>query len=540
MDIQGGLEDRTLEDGSRMPHHGPPLERPADVADLLADGLAHTPDQPGLATDAGQWSWRALDTLSTAYGARLLALGLAPGDRVASLLPNSGEQVIHYLALLKTGLVGVPLNYRYTPREMDHALGVSGARALVHHATRRADVDAGTRAARLPIRIELGGDGAHGHRLEALLAPLAGAPAFATIEPSAPAFIFFTSGSTGAAKGVTHTRASLGWILACLPEAYGLVPDDVSMPASSCSHIGAFSMVFGAFTRRSLVVLPPVGDPLVLLELMRRWRPTVVQMLPAALFQLERDGHATRDDFASLRLVAVGGDKVPDQLDEELRAKTSLPIAELYGMTETGLSLANPPSGPVRHGSVGRTAPGFTTVLRDDDGAEVPCDGPGRLWVRFPGTMSGYWDDAGATSAVLRDGWLDTGDVMRVDAEGWFWFCGRKKQLIIHDGSNIFPQEVEDALLAHDAVEAAGVIGIHDLVHGENVRAYVTWKPAATRPPLHELIAFARAQVGYKAPEEIVVLDAMPISPTGKVDRLALKQLALEATNPIASRERRV
>jgi len=509
-----------------MPHHGSPLPAPVDVSQLLATGLRLAPDAPALVTGDGQWTWRELDGLSARYGAHLLDLGLSPGDRVASLLPNCGAQVLHYLALFRTGLVGVPLNYRYTPLEIDHALEVSGARALVYDASRRADVRASARTQGLDLEIEHGGDGSEAHPFDALLAPIASAAPATPAEPSAPAFVFFTSGSTGPAKGVTHTRASIGWVFAILADAYQLAPDDVALPASSCSHVGAFSMVGAAFGRGTPVVLPPVGDPPALLALMRRCRPTVLQMLPAALFQLERDGHATHDDFATLRLVTAGGDKVPDQLADELRAKTGLGVAEIYGMTETGVVLVNPSAGVAKQGSMGRTAPGFVTVLRDDDGVEVPCGTPGRLWVRSPSTMTGYWNDARATGAVWRDGWLDTGDVMRADEQGYFWFCGRKKQLIIHDGSNVFPQEVEDALLAHDAVEAAGVIGIHDLVHGENVRAYVTWKPGVTPPPLHELIAFARTRVGYKAPEEIVALEAMPISPTGKVDRLALKALA--------------
>jgi long-chain acyl-CoA synthetase len=142
--------------------------------------------------------------------------------------------------------------------------------------------------------------------------------------------------------------------------------------------------------------------------------------------------------------------------------------------------------------------------------------------------MVGYWNRLDATEETIKDGWLDTGDVMKADQDGYLWFCGRKKQIIIHDGSNICPQEVEEALLEHDAVASAGVVGIHDLVHGENVRAYITLKESAARPTSQELIRFARARVGYKAPEEIVVLDAMPLNATGKVDRVSLKRMAEE------------
>ena len=140
--------------------------------------------------------------------------------------------------------------------------------------------------------------------------------------------------------------------------------------------------------------------------------------------------------------------------------------------------------------------------------------------------MIGYWGDPAATAETVVDGWLDTGDVMSADEDGYLWFHGRQKQIIIHDGSNICPQEIEQALLEHGDIDAAGVVGVHHLVHGENVRAYVTVKPGATRPTAQALIDFARARVGYKAPEEIVFLDAMPLNATGKLDRMALKEMA--------------
>jgi acyl-CoA synthetase (AMP-forming)/AMP-acid ligase II len=145
--------------------------------------------------------------------------------------------------------------------------------------------------------------------------------------------------------------------------------------------------------------------------------------------------------------------------------------------------------------------------------------------------MIGYWNRQDATAETIVNGWLDTGDLVEADAENYFWFRGRKKQIIIHDGSNICPQEVEDSLLEHEAVALACVIGIHDLVHGENVRAYIAFREGVSRPTIPQLIQFSRARVGYKAPDEIVVLDEMPLNAVGKVDRAALKQLADLAVN---------
>jgi long-chain acyl-CoA synthetase len=171
-------------------------------------------------------------------------------------------------------------------------------------------------------------------------------------------------------------------------------------------------------------------------------------------------------------------------------------------------------------------SPGFVFSIRSEDGGEVSSGKEGRLFVRTPSRTAGYWNDPGASAEVIREEWLDTGDVMRADADGYLWFCGRNKQIIVHDGSNISPQEVEEALLAHPAVESAGVIGLHDLLHGENVRAYVALKLGVTRPKALDLIQFAKARLGYKAPEEIVFLETMPLNATGKVDRVALKDFA--------------
>jgi acyl-coenzyme A synthetase/AMP-(fatty) acid ligase len=254
--------------------------------------------------------------------------------------------------------------------------------------------------------------------------------------------------------------------------------------------------------------------------------PTVMAMIPAALIALVRDHDVTPDDFASLRLCRSGADKVSEELEDEFVALTGFPIDEGYGMTEVGLATLNPPSGEIRPGSIGRPVAGVAISVRGDDGTELAPGTVGRVWIQTPGCTVGYWGNPDATAEILADDWLDSGDLAHADDDGYLWFFGRKKQIIVHDGSNVSPVEVEDALDAHPAVELAGVVGIHDIVHGENVRAYVVCKDELPRPSAHDLIEFARERVGYKAPEEIVFLDAMPLNPTGKIDRVALKRLA--------------
>jgi acyl-coenzyme A synthetase/AMP-(fatty) acid ligase len=309
-------------------------------------------------------------------------------------------------------------------------------------------------------------------------------------------------------------------------QGFEYTASDVILPGSSLSHIGGMAFGLAGLAAGAMVVCPRTMDGDEILPLLRARRPTVLWMLPAALIALVRDHGARHEDFRSIRFCTSGGDKVPAELEREFTHLTGFPIRESYGMTEVGCATTNPPSGVNKLGSIGRPGPGYDLSIRDEAGVELSVGGEGRLWVRSPGNMVGYWDNLPATAQTIRDGWLDTGDVMRVDPDEYLWFCGRKKQIIIHDGSNICPQEVEEALLEHPSVLSAGVVGVHDLVHGEIVRAYVALKPGVAPPTSQELIRFARERVGYKAPEEVAFLDEMPVNPTGKVDRIALKAMA--------------
>jgi long-chain acyl-CoA synthetase len=493
---------------------------------LLRAGLEANPDGLALISAGKRWTWRTLNDLSDRLAAGLLGLGLRPGDRIASLMPNRPALIVHYLACFKAGLVATPLNYRYMAPEIDHALAVSEARALLAHVEREEDLAASQLARKLPLgTISYGGKRATGPAFDDLMegeAPSSPPPPSAP----APAVIFFTSGSTGRPKGVTHTHQTLGWMLATAAAGLELGPGDLLLAGSSLSHVGAFYVSFAALSAGAGVIVAQTFDGDELLPLLREDRPTVLSMLPSALFALTRDHGARHDDFASLRLCRGAGDTVSAELEREFTALSGFAIDEAYGLTEAGLVTVNPPSGRIKLGSIGQVVPAVSLSIRNDDGKELPAGSEGRLWINTPAATIGYWDDPAATEAAFSNGWLDSGDVMRVDNEGYFFFCGRKKQIIVHDGSNICPQEVEGALLEHPAVANAGVIGIHDLVHGETVRAYITLTEGTERPASQELIQFARARVGYKAPEEIVVLDEMPLTATGKLDRTHLKRMA--------------
>jgi len=510
-----------------MPITGPPLDRPVNLCGLLKTGLAAKPEEAALVSLERKWTWRELDAASRRLAAHYVALGLKQGDRVASLLPNRGVLIVHYMACFRAGLVATPLNYRYQAPEIDHALQVSGAAVIVAHVERDADLAQSKLAGGLPLgRITYGPQENHYPSLEKLLATEPAEHEPPQPRHDTPAFIYFTSGSTGKPKGVTHTHESFGWMIASAVAGLELMPGDIFLPGCSASHVGASLLSLAGLAAGSRVDVARTFDGTELLPLLRTTRPTVLCMLPSALFGLVRDHGAAQDDFRSLRLCISGGDKVSGELEREFVALAGFQIDETYGMTEIGIATINPPRGPNRIGSIGRLAPGFAASVRDGDGREVSAGTEGRLWIKAPSNMVGYWNRPDATAETIVDGWLDTGDMVSIDADGYVWFRGRKKQIIIHDGSNICPQEVEESLLEHEAVESAGVIGVHDLVHGENVRAYITWRPSAARPTMTELIQFSRARVGYKAPDEIVALEQMPINATGKVDRVALKQMA--------------
>jgi acyl-coenzyme A synthetase/AMP-(fatty) acid ligase len=515
-----------------VPICGPTLERPINLTNLLEVGMKAKPDEPAVITLERKWSWRKLDQASTRLAGHYLNLGLAHGDRVASLLPNRGELLIHYLACCKAGLVATPLNYRYQTPEIDHALEVSGAVLLVAHAERDDMLATSEQVPRLPLgRISYGAKGGNFRRLEDLTSSESPTVDLPPPRPETPAFIFFTSGSTGKPKGVTHTHETFGWMVASALAGLALTPADVFLPATSASHIAATSFLFAGLAAGASVVIARSFGGDEILPLLRHTRPSLLCMLPSPLFGLVRDHGAAREDFQSLRRCLSGGDKISAELEREFIDMTGFAIEEVYGMTETGTSAINPTAVLNRIGSIGQLAPGFAASLRGDDGVEVSTGTPGQLWIRSSSIMIGYWNRPDATAETIIDDWLDTGDLVAADEQNYFWFRGRKKQIIIHDGSNICPQEVEDSLLENAAVASAGVIGIHDLIHGENVRAYITWRPEANPPTMAELIQFSRARVGYKAPDEIIVIDEMPINAVGKVDRVALRQLADAGVN---------
>ncbi|MEM6582578.1 MAG: class I adenylate-forming enzyme family protein [Pseudomonadota bacterium] len=512
-----------------MPYDGPPLTTPCDIPAILALGLKQKPNAVAVIDRDRSFTWQDLDDLSSRLAANYLELGLKAGDRIASLLPNRAVLIVHYIACLRVGLVANPLSYQYTANEIRRAIVDTSASALVAHSEREPDVATADIAAQLAVDVIYYSDGAEGvSELQRLLEREPENTSLPNISTDNAAFIIHTSGSTGRPKGVTHSVGGLAWAVASIAAAFQLTSNDVVLPCSSISRGGGIHLSFTTLAVGGLIVVPWTTDASELLPLMRAHHPTIMAMLPAALFQLVRSGSAVAEHFSSLRCMLSGGDKVPAELEEEFRNLAQLEIQESYGITELGIVTHNSQGESNRLGSVGKPNPGFALSLRNEEGDEVETGQVGRLWVASPTATIGYWDNPEATMQAMRDGWFDTGDLMRCDEDGYLWFAGRRSQIIVHDGHNISPQEVEQALLEHPSVALAGVVGIRNLMHGESVRAYITIRQDAERPSHQALIDFARERVGVNAPEEFIVLDEMPLIGDGKIDRVLLKKMTAE------------
>src|SRR5262249_48814807 len=274
----------------------------------------------------------------------------------------------------------------------------------------------------------------------------------------------------------------------------------------------------------------PRPDPELVLRSMARHRATWFMALPVLCNNLLHVPSVESYDMSALRVCLAGGDAVSPELQRQFKATFGVEITELWGMTEIIPGCVNPVNGEKRVGSIGLPAPGVSVRLVDDGGHEVPPGQVGEMQVKSAAVTSGYWNNPEATAAALRDGWLSTGDLARCDPDGYYWFVGRKKEIIIRGGSNISPLEVEEAIYEHAAVRAVGVIGVPDPTWGEIVRAYVTLKEGAalSEPELQQFLQPRLA--AYKLPERITFLSELPLGSTGKVHRKTLPEWATAAS----------
>lgn len=485
-----------------------------DLCSVLRGHAMKTPQKTAIICGHAAISYRELDESSTLLAKWFLDQGFIPGDRVALHWSNSLEVAQLYFALFKAGLIAATINVRLKSPEIGYILNHSQARVCFSEPVLAPLAEqAGTAC---PIRTQL-------PRLDIAKAARKILPA---VDPERPAALLYTSGTTGNPKGVTHThRTLLHTIVIMARDLIG--PDDIAIAMTQLMHAAALNMVMlPSLYMGACVVLLSTFEPAAVLDAIERFHCTYTICLPALLHFICEEQRRKPRDVSSLRTIVAGGDTVPLSLQQRSRELLGVDIRETYSMTEA-LPITLNPKDAIRPGSLGVTREGFQARIVDLENRDVADNATGRFIVRSRAVCLGYWNDPEATQAAMRDGWLDTGDLACRDADGYFWFKGRLKQIIIRAGSNISPQEVEEALYQHPAVLETGVVGEPDPVYGEAVVAFVVLRQGRKATP-RELREFARQRLAdYKVPERILLLDELPKSPTGKVQRRALKEMLL-------------
>ncbi len=463
-------------------------------------------------------TYEELDRSTDRLARWLLRQHLETGDRVAIHWCNSVELVTLYFACFKAGLIAVPVNNRLKPAEITYILGHSKAKLCFS----QPDL--------APLCEEGRADCPDLPRLYTALPPLDNAESDSIVLPKITAdriaAILYTSGTTARPKGVMHTHVSLMGATE-LMSSLGVDETDTPLAITQMLHIsGLACLLLPGIRCGATVVMLPLFDAAQTLDHIERWQCSFFVILPAMLRLLVEEQARSPRNVGSVRLCVAGGDTVPVTLQERFRSLFGIPVRELFGMTETVPVTCIRGDAP-RAGSIGPPLDAVDTRLTDLSGNVLSDGQTGELQVQSPANCVGYWDDSAATQATFQDGWLRTGDLMRRDADGFLWFEGRVKQIIIRGGSNISPQEVEEALYHHPAVLEAGIIGMPDPAYGEKVIAFVALREGAgaSEQELRDLVRSRLAD--YKTPERVIFLPVLPKGLTGKVQRRALKDLAL-------------
>lgn len=481
------------------------------------------------------WTYGQLDEVTDRLAASLLRLGLQPGDRVALQLGNCPELIMAYYACFKLGAISVPINTRFAAAEIEYTLNHAACRVCIS----QSDLYANVRPIRSALQTvehfflvdQPSADSATRPLAELMDCPV-GDVVFPEVADEDVAAILYTSGTTSRPKGVTHTHNSLCATAECHGTQIGMRSDDVVCIIPPMCHILGFAtqMVAGVWAGARLVILPRF-DPDLVLRTIEEHQATRIAALPVLFQALVNHPQAGQFSLRSLRTCIGGGDAVPTALQEKFQATFGVPLLEGCGMTEVIPFTLNMPD-QLRAGSIGRACPGVTIRLVDDQGRDVPCGSVGEILVRSDAAMIGYWQDPETSKATMEGGYIHTGDLGRLDEDGYYWFMGRKKEIIIRGGSNISPLEVEEALYQHPAVRECGVVGIPDSTVGEVVWAFVAphsnqaASAAELQDFLHERIA------SYKVPEAIHFLPVLPKGPTGKIHRRTLREQALRERQP--------
>ena len=512
------------------------------LADLLGLTAIEWPDRPATHFLGAQLTFLDLKRRADALAAALARIGIVKGDRVGIMLPNCPQYIIAAFGVLRLGAVVVNINPSYTAREVTTLAADSGVRLVITLdalAPLLQSIRAQTSIEQIVITslAEYSAAGASPPAVDgtialaALLAPVSPSdiPRVA-IEPDDLAVLQYTGGTTGTPKGAMLSHRNI-WANIVQTEswtnpAYALSGNERYLVVIPYFHIYAFSVCMMVGLRiGALQIIHPRYDPDAVLMSIRDFKPTYFPAVPTVFVSLLTHPKVSEYGLEQVRVFNSGGAPCPVEVMEEFERRIGRPLNEGYGLSETSPVTHSTPQLAFRKmGTIGLPFPDTDMKIVDVETGtrELPIGEAGELCICGPQVMKGYWNKPEETAHVLRTGpdgrtWFHTGDIARMDADGYTSIVQRKKDLIIVDGFNVYPSEVESVLYAHPAVRLAAVIGIPDPYHGEIVKACIALKPGMTASS-EGVIAHCRTSLTeYKVPQQVDIRETLPMSAVGKI-----------------------
>jgi long-chain acyl-CoA synthetase len=499
-----------------------------NLATIVRESAKASPDKPAVAFDGGTMTYAQLDALSDSCAEGLCGIGIKPGDAVALQLPNIPQFLVAYFGILKAGAVVVPMNVLFKARETAYCLSHSDARALITWGGMADEAGKGAAEAGVSDVFVVGPapDGTSMTAFTDLLKPAPPRRPLAVRDPMDTAVVVFTSGTTGRPKGAELTHIQL-YMNADIPgRMFDIKAEDVALAALPLFHIYGLSSVLNICIRFGCTLsLVPRFDAEAALKAIERDHATIFDGVPTMFIALLEHPELDKYDASSLRVTISGGAPIPAQVLDAFEEKFGIAILEGYGLTETASTCSFNPSVDERRAySVGKPIWGTEMQIWDEQGNALP---PGREHVGEIVTqgihvMKGYLNQPEATAEAFAGGWFHTGDLGYMDEDGFYFIVDRKKDLIIRGGYNVYPREVEEVLYSHPAVAAAAVVGVPHVRLGEEVKAFVTFKPGKSATE-EELIAYCKERMAaYKYPRSVEVRDALPLTAAGKIAKREL------------------
>jgi long-chain acyl-CoA synthetase len=491
-----------------------------NLAGLLTGSAARYPERPALKLDDTVVTYKMLDDGASRVAGLLKDRGLQPGGRVGIMLPNVPYFGIVYYGVMRAGGVVVPMNVLLKAREVSFYLSDPGAEHLFAwhefaHPAREGAGEAGADA----IIVEPGA-------FEQLLAGAPSVAQDAERDPSDTAVILYTSGTTGTPKGAELTHSNM--LENCRHGATELVrvnEQDVILGALPLFHsFGQTCCMNNAVRAGACMTMIPRFDPAKALEIIQRDNVTLFEGVPTMYHAMLNHADRDRYDVSGLRTCVSGGSAMPVEVMRGFEEAFGCVVLEGYGLSETSpVASFNHLDREHKPGSIGTPIKGVEMKVVDDNDNELAVGEVGEIVIRGHNVMKGYWNRPDATAEVMRGGWLHTGDMARMDEDGYFFIVDRKKDMIIRGGYNVYPREIEEVLYEHPAVLEAAVIGVPDASMGEEVGAAVVLRPEADASP-DDIRGFVKERVAaYKYPRHIWFTDELPKGATGKVVKREIK-----------------